>query len=237
MKWGITQKRVTYNDRSHGLSLVWEALRYVFANKGMLNIPSGPLLAFFKSRAGLDTPDCQLHFVPFQIADLTKRTLAKEPGITIPIYQLRPESTGSIHIKSAQPDEHPRIKFNFFSAEIDRETMIAATRFTRKLISATALDAFRGEETAPGSLVNSDDEIMDWLRDNSETTFHPTGTCRMGQDRLAVVDPRLRVHGISGLRVADASIMPTLVSGNTNGASIMIGEKASDIILEDHHGH
>ncbi len=233
MKWAITRKRVTYNDRSHGLNMVWEVLRYAFAKKGMLNIPSGPLLAFIKTRPELETPDCQLHFVPFQIGDLTKRTLAKEPGITIPIYQLRPQSTGSIHIKSDQPDEHPRIKFNFFSADADKQTLLAAVRFTRKLINTTAMEDLRGAETAPGELANADDEILDWIRDNSETTFHPIGTCRMGQDKTAVVDPRLRVHGIDGLRIADASIMPTMISGNTNGASIMIGEKASDLILED----
>lgn len=233
MKWGITKKRVTYNDRSQGLGMVWEALRYVFTKNGMLNIPSGPLLAFFRSREELTVPDCQLHFVPFQIADLTKRTMSPDPGITVPVYQLRPESTGSIHITSNKSTDHPCIKLNFFSQELDRQTLVDGIRYTRRLLGAKALDELRGPETAPGPDVQSDDEIMDWMRDNSETTFHPVGTCKMGKDKMAVVDPHLKVHGLDGLRVVDASIMPTMVSGNTNAASIMIGEKASEIIMED----
>jgi choline dehydrogenase len=233
LKWQITQKRVTYNDRSQGLGLAWEALRYAFGKKGMLNLPSGPLLAFFRSRPELQTPDCQLHFVPFQVADLTKRTLAKDPGITIPLYQLRPESTGSVHIKSTRKEQQPAIRFNFFDSELDRQTIIDGVKFTRRLINASAFDTFRGEEMGPGPGVVTDDEILDWIRQNSETTFHPVGTCKMGQDEDAVVDPRLRVHGMDGLRIADGSIMPTLVSGNTNGPCIMIGEKAAEMILED----
>lgn len=233
MKWQISQKRVTYNDRSQGLGMAWEVLRYLFAKKGFLNIPSAPLLAFFRSRQELPIPDCQLHFVPFQIEDTTKRTLAKEPGITVPLYQLRPESTGSIHIKSDRAEVHPSIRFNFLSSELDRQTLVDGFKFTRRLIDAHALDSFRGLEMAPGPAVKSDDEILDWIRLTSETTFHPVGTCKMGQDANSVVDPRLRVHGIDGLRIADGSIMPTLVSGNTNAAVFMIAEKAAEMILAD----
>ena len=233
LKWQITQKRVTYGDRSYGLNLAWEAMRFAFTRKGFLSIPSGPVLAFFRSREELSTPDCQLHFVPFQIADMVKRSVAREPGITIPFYQLRPESTGSIHIKTNQAHDHPAIRYNFLSSELDRQTMIDGIKFTRRLMNANALDAFRGVEMAPGNEVNTDDEILDWARLTAETTYHPVGTCKMGEDRNAVVDSRLKVHGIDGLRVADGSIMPTLVSGNTNAACIMIGEKASEIILQD----
>lgn len=208
-------------------------MRFAFTRKGFLSIPSGPVLAFFRSREELATPDCQLHFVPFQIADMVKRSVAREPGITIPFYQLRPESTGSIHIKSNQSQEHPAIRYNFLSSELDRQTMIDGIKFTRRLMNAKALDAFRGVEMAPGDDVVTDDEILDWARLTAETTYHPVGTCKMGEDRNAVVDSRLRVHGIDGLRIADGSIMPTLVSGNTNAACIMIGEKASEIILHD----
>lgn len=230
---GITQKRVTYNDRSQGLGMVWEVLRYLFARKGMLSIPSGPLLAFFRTRQELPSPDVQLHFVPFQVADIKKRTLAKDPGITIPIYQLRPESTGNIHIKSPLPVDSPEIRFNFLSKEIDRETLVAGVRFTRRIIGSSAMDAFRGAELQPGPQVQTDDEILDWVRAKAETTYHPVGTCKMGQDTNAVVDERLRVRGLQGLRVADGSIMPTLVSGNTNGACIMIGEKAAELVQAD----
>ncbi|MEZ5741267.1 MAG: GMC family oxidoreductase N-terminal domain-containing protein [Burkholderiaceae bacterium] len=233
LKWQITRKGVTYGDRSYGVKLAWEVLRYVTARQGLLNIPSGPLLAFFRSRADLPSPDCQLHFVPFQIADLTKRTLAREPGITVPFYQLRPESRGSVHARSPRADAPPCIRFNFLSHPLDRQTMVAGIRFTRRLFNASALDRLRGVEMAPGSGVVSDDEILDWARQNAETTFHPVGTCKMGQDAQSVVDPRLRVHGIANLRIADGSIMPTLVSGNTNAACVMIGEKAAELILED----
>lgn len=233
LKWAITQKGVTYGDRSYGLNLAWQALRYAFTRKGFLNLPAGPLLAFFRSREELTTPDCQLHFVPFQIANLTKRSLSRDPGITMPFYQLRPESTGSIHIKSDRAEEQPAITFNFLSSELDRRTMVDGLKFTRRLINANALDAFRGVEMAPGPDAVTDDEILDWARHNAETTFHPVGTCKMGEDPNAVVDSRLRVHGLQGLRIADGSIMPTLVSGNTNAACIMIGEKASEMIIED----
>ncbi|MGB7183726.1 MAG: GMC family oxidoreductase N-terminal domain-containing protein [Burkholderiaceae bacterium] len=233
LKWQITQKGVTYGDRSFGLKLAWEGLRYIFANQGFLNLPSGPMLAFFRSRPELSSPDCQLHFVPFQIANMQTRSLSREPGITLPFYQLRPESTGSIHIKTNRAEDHPAILFNFLSTELDRRTMVDGIKFTRRLLNASALDAFRGAEVAPGPGVESDDEILDWARLFAETTFHPVGTCKMGQDSNSVVDSRLRVHGIDGLRVADGSIMPTLVSGNTNAACIMIGEKAAEMIIED----
>lgn len=213
--------------------MAWEVMRYVFGKNGMLNIPSGPLLAFFRSRPGLSTPDCQLHFVPFQIDDFTKRTLAREPGITVPFYQMRPTSTGNIHICSQRSDVHPDIRFNFFSTELDCRTMIDGVRFVRHLMNAHALDAIRGAESAPGPDVETDDEILEWVRQNAQTSFHPVGTCKIGNDGQAVVDHRLRVHGIGGLRVADGSVMPTVVSGNTNAACFMIGEKAAEMILED----
>ena len=233
LKWHITQAKVTYNDRARGLGLGREALRYALKRKGFLSIPSGPVLAFFRTREGLESPDIQLHFVPFLIGNLKKRTLAKEPGITIPCYQLRPESTGSIHIKSESPTTHPAIRFNFFSAALDRETLLAGVRFTRRLIEMPAMEHLRGAELAPGKDVQTDDELLDWMRATAETAYHPVGTCKMGQDPMAVVDEKLRVRGIDGLRVTDGSIMPTLVSGNTNGACIMIGEKAAEMILQE----
>ena len=159
--------------------------------------------------------------------------LTGQPGLTAVPHQLRPESTGSIHIKSSSPGEQPAIHFNFLSAELDRQTVVEAVKATRRLINAPPLDAVRGEELSPGPGVESDDDILDWVRRTAETVYHPIGTCKMGNDAMAVVDDRLRVHGVAGLRVADASIMPTLTSGNTNAPSIMIGEKASRMVLED----
>jgi len=232
LKWHITQRGATYNDRARGIGLGREVLRYIFQKRGFLNIPSGPVIAFFRTREGLESPDIQLHFVPFLIGNLKKRSLAKQAGITIPCYQLRPESTGSIHIKSNNPATHPAIRFNFFSAALDRETLLAGVRFTRRLIETPAMAPLRGPELAPGKDVETDDEWLDWMRSSAETAFHPVGTCKMGQDAMAVVDEQLRVRGIDGLRVADGSIMPTLISGNTNGPCIMIGEKAAEMILQ-----
>ena len=237
MQWQIKKPRVSYNDRARGLGLGWQILRYGFTRKGLLTLPSGPVLAFLKTRTGLATPDVQLHFVPFSV-DMSrgKRELAKNPGITIAVYQLRPESTGSIHITSTNPREYPAIKFNFLADELDRSTTIEAVRWTRRIIEASPMDELRGAELKPGNDVQTDAEILDYVRTQAETAYHPVGTCKMGSanDPMAVVDDQLRVHGLQGLRIADGSIMPTLVSGNTNGPCIMIGEKASDMILAAH---
>src|SRR4029077_6554867 len=145
---------------------------------------------------------------------------------------LRSESTGSIHIASKTPNQPPAIRFNFMSAQLDREVTLEAMRITRRIMTAPAMRGIATDEIAPGVTVQSDDELLDWVKHNAETTYHPVGTCKMGSDPMAVVDDQLRVRGITGLRVADASIMPTLTSGNTNAPSIMIGEKASRMALQ-----
>src|SRR5262249_18497882 len=144
---------------------------------------------------------------------------------------LRSESTGSIHIKSADPAEPPAIRFNFLSARADREGLLVALRKGRELMGTSPLKEITGEEIAPGAQLVTDDELLDWVRNTAETTYHPVGTCKMGTDAMAVVDHQLKVHGLTGLRVADASIMPTLTSGNTNAPCIMIGEKCADMVL------
>jgi choline dehydrogenase len=150
---------------------------------------------------------------------------------------LRSESLGSIHVKSADPSEAPAIKFNFLSSQHDRDGLLAAMRKGRELMTTAPVAEMTGEEIAPGIDKQTDEELLEWVRHNAETTYHPVGTCKMGSDPMAVVDAQLRVHGIEGLRIADASIMPTLTSGNTNAPSIMIGEKCAAMILaasEDH---
>ena len=235
IQWQITRANVSYNDRMRGPGKVREVLRYVATRGGFLSLPSAPLLAFLKTRPELETPDIQLHLVPYTVKDPKRRLLHDRPGMTIACYQLRPESLGSIHIKSSDPKMQPAIRFNFLSDPIDRRTMIDGFRSLRRLAGARALDPFRGDEISPGAGVETSDEILSWIRQNAETAYHPIGTCRMGPaGRMTVVDDRLRIHGLSGLRVADASIMPTMVSGNTNAAAIMIGEKASDLIKDDH---
>jgi len=232
LRWNITRRWVTFNDRARGLGLAWQILRYAFTRRGFLALPSAPVLAFLRTRPELETPDVQLHFIPFAIIRTKKRRLAPEPGITIAMCQLRPESKGSIHVGSPDPMSAPKIRFNFLSAAIDRQTLVAGVRESRRIVAARAMDALRGREVIPGAGVQSDDEILDYIRENAQTAYHPVGTCKMGTDDMAVVDPELRVRGIEGLRVADGSIMPTLMSGNTNGPIIMIGEKASELMLK-----
>ncbi len=230
----ITQSGVTYNERMQGIAKLREVWRYVTKRRGFMSIPSAPMLAFLRTREGLVEPDLQIHFVPFAVKNAQKRTLMAEPGFTMTYYQLRPESTGSIHIQSSDPTHHPAIDCNFLSNELDRRTLLDGTRLCRDILAAPAMAHLQGEELKPGSALQSDNELMDWIKAEAVTAYHPTCTCKMGADPMAVVDAELKVHGLEGLRVADGSIMPTLVSGNTNAACIMIGEKAADMILQSH---
>jgi choline dehydrogenase len=187
---------------------------------------------YFRTRPGLETPDATVSVLPFLYERVGhERRIARRRGITMNINVLRSESTGSVHIKSADPSEPPAIHFNFLSARADRDGLLAAIRKGRELMATPPLKELTGEEIAPGAHLQTDDELLDWVRHNAETTYHPVGTCKMGSDGRAVIDHELRVHGIAGLRVADASIMPTLTSGNTNAPCIMIGEKCAEMVL------
>ena len=230
MLWSVKTKGLTYNDTGRGLGAAWQALRYAFTNKGLLAMPASPMRAYVRSREGLESPDINISIIPFLVADGFR--LSRQSGITLITHPLRPESTGSIHIGSADPARPPAIRFNFLSAELDREVTVAGMRKVRDLMNSDAMAQIAGEEMAPGPSVQSDEELLTWVTENAETTYHPIGTCKMGSDPMAVVDDQLRVHGLQGLRVADASIMPTLTSGNTNAPSIMIGEKAANMVLE-----
>jgi choline dehydrogenase len=231
--WRLKPRGATYNERARGLGLVWQVIRYATTGGGFLSLPSAPVLAFLRSREGLAAPDVQLHFAPYAIRGPTDRSLLPEPGMTCTTYILRPDSRGSIHIRSRDPSDAPAIRLNFLSDPLDRRVLVDSVRWVRKIVGASAMDDFRDFEMKPGSEVETDDEIVEWIRATAETAFHPVGTCKMGQDPMAVVDERLRVRGMENLRIADGSIMPTLVSGNTNAACIMIGEKASEMMLAD----
>ena len=234
IQWHLMRPELSYNTRMNGIGKVREALRYLIDRGGFLGLPSAPQIAFLKTRPELDEPDVQLHLVPYTIKSAKRRELHAEAGMTTACYQLRPESLGSVHITSPDPKAQPAIRFNFLSDPLDQRTMIDGVRLMRSLMHAKAMDGIRGDERSPGAEVESDDEILDWIRAHAETAYHPIGTCRMGPEGgKTVVDDQLRVHGLAGLRVADASIMPTMISGNTNAAAIMIGEKAAEMILED----
>ena len=233
-RWAIGAKGMTYNDTGRGLGLVNQALRYAFLRQGMLAMVAAPIRAFVRSRDGLDAPDLLLGWVPM----LTEPgpsgpRIAKQSGVTCYAHPMRPESKGHIHIASADPRRPPAINFNFLSSPMDAALTARAIRIARSVMTAPAMAPLQVTEMAPGRDRDTDEEIIDWVKGAAETTYHPVGTCKMGSDAQAVVDARLRVHGIAGLRVADASIMPTLTSGNTNAPSIMIGEKAADMVLAD----
>jgi len=230
VQWRIAAPGVSYNERARGLNLVGQVAKYVTARGGFLSLPSAPMVAFVKSRPELETPDLQFHIVPYAVKDPKRRKLHKFPGMTIACYQLRPESLGSIHLRSKDPRAQPAIRFNFLDDQIDRDAMIEGFKIARRIVAASPMDKFRGTEHSPGADVDSDDAIENWIRQNSETSYHPIGTCRMGPGPNAVVDDKLKVHGLDGLRIADASIFPTMPSGNTNAPAIMVGEKCADLI-------
>ena len=236
-RWAIGAKGLTYNDTARGLGLVWQALRYALFNDGMLGGVAAPIRAFVRSREGLEAPDVLLGWVPMLTEPGPRGPkIARQSGMTCYAHPMRPESKGHIHITSAEPRRPPAINFNFLSSPIDAEVTARAVRIARSVMTAPAMAHLQVTEIAPGASLNTDDEILDWVRGSAETTYHPVGTCKMGNDPMAVVDAQLRVHGIEGLRVADASIMPTLTSGNTNAPSIMIGEKAADMVLRQAAG-
>jgi choline dehydrogenase len=231
-RWAIGAPGITFNDRGRGFGLVWQALRYALSGQGLLGSVAAPIRAFVRSRDGLEAPDLLLGWVPM-LTELTPRgpKIIRQSGVTCYAHPMRPESRGHVHITSADPRKPPAIRFNFLSAPIDAELTVAAIRIARAIMTAPALAPMKVSELAPGAARATDDEIIAWVKEAAETTYHPVGTCRMGADALAVVDHELRVRGIEALRVADASIMPTLTSGNTNAPTIMIGEKAADMIL------
>ena len=226
-------QKITLNDViNHPVRRVMAGARYALARSGPLTIAAGTSGAFFKTNPRLASPDIQIHFIPFS-TDKMGEKLHPFSGFTASVCQLRPESRGSLKIRSADPSTPPEIRINYLATETDRAAFVDGIRILRKILAAPALKPYSVEEVYPGVKTTSDEDVLDYCRNTGSTVYHPTSTCRMGNDPLAVVDQRLRVRGIEGLRVVDASIMPDLMSGNTNAPTIMIAEKASDMILQD----
>jgi len=210
-------------------------IEYGLFRTGPMAMGASQVCVFAKTQKDMETPDIQFHFQPLS-ADKPGVEMHPFSGITLSVCQLRPESRGKIMIKSPDAHVYPEIYPNYLSTNSDQDTAIAAIKMSRDLVKTKALSPFIVEEKVPGADASSDAELLEAARNISQTIYHPTSTCKMGKDPMAVVDERLRVHGVSGLRVADASIMPSIVSGNTNAPAIMIAEKASDMILADSRG-
>lgn len=210
-----------------------DTIRYITKKKGKLANSILEAGAFLKTREELERPDFQLHMVPLLFDDNGRDIkLMRKDGYSCHVCVLRPESTGSVSLKSNDPSEAPEIDYNFFSHPADKKVLLDGIRQARKIMAAPAFDEYRGEEIHPGKDATTDEQLFEKAKQRLGTVFHPVGTCKMGNDDMAVVDHQLKVHGIDGLRVVDASIMPRLVSGNTNAPTIAIAEKAADMILE-----
>ncbi len=192
------------------------------------------LCAFAKSTPNRETPNLQYHVQPLSLPKFGE-PLHSFPALTASVCNLRPESRGHVRIHSKDPNQQPTIQPNYLSTSADKQVAIDALRLTRKIFATRTMKRFEPEEFLPGEEYSNDADLVREAGNIATTIFHPVGTCKMGSDPMAVVDDRLRVHGLSGLRVVDASVMPTITSGNTNAPTIMIAEKASDLIIEDQH--
>ncbi len=230
-------KPVSINHRVRGLPLVREVLKYLFLRQGMFENSAVHVQAYFRSSPEKPRPDIQLHVFPFSPDfDPTKTVqsrLEKEPGMILTVTLMRPESRGHVRIKSPRAADAPAVQPNFLDTAMDRETLVVGMKYARKIMAQPALQSYIAAELAPGGRVATDEQYLTYIQKTGSTMYHAAGSCRMGVGPVAVVDPRLRVHGFAGLRVADISIMPTLTSGNTNAPAIMIGEKAAKMILDD----
>ncbi|MGZ0188256.1 MAG: GMC family oxidoreductase [Alphaproteobacteria bacterium] len=225
----------SFNERSHGLHKFWEGLKYVTAKQGLLANTAATAMGFAKTRPEFATPDVQFFMTPASFKSAADRVLDSEPGMTVGPCQLRPESRGTIHVRSANPKTAPAIRPNLLSVKSDGDSFIEAIRIIRTIAEQPALKPHLSFEMNPGPDCATDEEILDYVRQTGMTVYHPVGTAKMGPDgdSMAVVDSRLRVRGLQNLRVVDASIMPLIASGNTNAPVIMIAEKAAEMIAVD----
>lgn len=232
MNWRV-KNTLTLNEMSRGWRLAREVLRYFTQRKGILTLGTGLVHGFVKSGPDVATPDAQYFFVHASYANAAERILDRAPGMTIGVTQLRPESVGSIHARSSDRSMGPSIRPNFLSNSADRACMIRSMKLARRIVGQAAMRHYVDHELSPGPSVESDEDWLKFARANGQSIYHPIGTCRMGQDDAAVVDPSLKLRGLAGLRVVDASVMPKMVSGNIQAAVMMVAERGADLILDD----
>jgi choline dehydrogenase len=209
-------------------------MRFAIEGRGALTFGVTTAQVFCRSSPEKASPDLQLLFTPASYDAAKFGELEREDGMTVAVCPVRPDSRGTIMARSADPAEKPIITPKYLSDPGDIRVLSAGVRFTRAIFASPAIAQYSVVETLPGPEIVTDDAILDYARRYGTTIYHPVGTCRMGDGPAAVVDSRLRVHGIEGLRVIDASVMPTLTTGNTNAPTIMIGEKGAAMIKEDH---
>jgi choline dehydrogenase len=222
----------TINERARGLNLALEALRWGLSRRGILSLSPTMVYCFWHSGETAESSDLQLTFTPASYKEGEQGKLEDEPGMSVASWQQRPESRGHVRCRSADPFEPPLIQTNYLAHEIDRRVLVAGMRLARRLIASAPLAPYYEREDFPGPDVQTDDEFLAAAAQRAQTTFHPGCTCRMGpaSDPASVVDDELRVHGMAGLRVIDASIMPRMISANLNASTLMIADKASDLI-------
>lgn len=228
------QNTVTLNQKANSLSAkALMGIQYLLFKKGPLSLGPSTMTAFTRSSPGIDEPDIQYHVHPATMSQSSYDAPPKFPGFSASACNLRPTSRGYVRARSADIRDKPKILYNYLSTEEDQRIAIDSIKLTRRIAASPALEKFKPIEISFGADARTDDEILNVARKTITTVYHPAGTCRMGNDEYAVVDNRLNVRGITGLRIADASIMPRIVSGNTNAPTIMIAEKAADLIKED----
>ena len=229
---GRVKNSRTINELARGPRLLGEIAKYFVGAPSILSLSPTLVYCFWRSEPDVETSDLQLTFTPASYAEGLQSKLEDEPGMTVASWQQRPESKGYVRARSADPFEPPAINPNYLAEEGDRRVLLAGMKLARRLLATKPLEPYFAFEAYPGPKVKSDDELLACAKERGTTTFHLAGTCRMGPrtDPTAVVDDQLRVHGLEGLRVVDASILPTMLSANLNAAAIMIGEKASDMI-------
>ena len=232
MNWRV-RNTVTLNEMSRGWRLVREVVRFYGRRRGILTLGTGLVHGFVKTRPDMERPDAQYFFMHASYANAAERILDREPGMTIGVSQLRPESVGSVHAVSRDPQTQPAIRPNFLASSVDRTCLVDAMQIARRIVGQPAMRHYVAHEMSPGEAVHDATAWLDFARRNGQTIYHPVGTCRIGSDANAVVDPRLRVNGVSGLRVVDASVIPKIVSGNIQAAVMMVAERGADMILAD----
>jgi choline dehydrogenase len=220
----------TLNERARGFRLIRELVNYALFARGALTLGTGAAGAFFRSRSGLEAPDAQLMFIPGSYGSVPG-ILENEPGMSIGFWPSHPQSHGTVMARSADAFDQPAIQTNFLSAQDDQRVVGECTKKSRAIFASRAMAQWSVREVRPGNEARTDEEIIEFARENGRSGMHLVGTCRMGSDDTAVVDPLLRVKGVSNLRVVDASVMPNCTVGNVNATVVAIGEKAADLIL------